>query len=448
MVEYADNEVRKAELDMTQLPRNRAVRLGLIALPVAGALMLAGCSGSTSGNDSSSSGGSTSFSLTYATSNNIESPFEVLAKAYMEANPGTEITLNPQPNDTYGDTLRTQLQAGNASDVIESDAGSGQTRSVIPLAKANFLEPLPDSAKDMIPSGSEGLVTVDGKVYGQPLGVSFAGIVYNQTAAEAAGITSLAKDENGVIAQCKTASGAGKTLFVLAGATVPNAGITASIIAATRVYAETPDWNQQRLDGDVTFADSQGWKDTLETVKKLYDAGCFQAGAEGAGFDAITNGMSSGTTVGFFGPLGSASELQKAAPDQKFVAEAFPPASSSDKAYGVASPTYSLSVNAASQNKDAANKFLAWIAEPEQANLFADASGGLPVTGLDSLDLSGTIYADVADILSNGDFTPLANSNWPNASVYDALATGVQGLLTGQSTVDTVLASMDTAWDQ
>ena len=33
-------------------------------------------------------------------------------------------------------------------------------------------------------------------------------------------------------------------------------------------------------------------------------------------------------------------------------------------------------------------------------------------------------------------------------AVYDALGTGVQGLLTGQSTVETVLKSMDTAWDQ
>lgn len=430
---------------MTQ--SRRALRIaGLIALPATAALVLAGCSGSGSGD--ASQGGSNSFSLTYATSNNIESPFEVLAKEYQTANPDVQITLNPQPNDTYGDTLRTQLQAGNASDVLETEAGSGQTRSVIPLAKANFLEPLDDTAASMIPAGSENLVTVDGKVYGQPLGISYAGIVYNQTAATAAGITTFAKDESTLLQQCQTAASAGKTLFVLAGSTVPNAGITASIIAATRVYAETPDWNQQRLDGKVTFADSQGWKDTLETVKKLYDSGCFQGGAEGAGFDAITNGMSSGSTVGFFGPLGSASELQKAAPDQKFIAEAFPPAKSSDKAYGVASPTYSLGINAASPNKEAAKKFLDWLAEPAQADLFAKASGGLPVSGLSSLDLSSTIYADVADLLNNGDFTPLANSDWPNASVYDALATGVQGLLTGQSTVDSVLASLDTAWDQ
>lgn len=384
----------------------------------------------------------------YATSNNIESPFEVLAKQYMEANPDVTITLNPQPNDTYGDTVRTQLQAGNASDVIETEAGSGQTRSIIPLAEAGFLAPLGDSAAAIVPSGSENLFQIDGETYGLPLTISYAGIVYNETAAGSAGIDEFADDWDTLLEQCASAADAGKTLFVLAGSTVPNAGITASIIAATRVYAEDPDWNQQRLDGDVTFADSEGWQDTLTTVEELYDNGCFQAGAEGAGFDAITTGMSSGATVGFFGPLGSAAELQKAAPDQSFIAEAFPPATTSDAAFGVASPTYSLSINKASKNSDAAEDFLDWIAEPEQSGIFAEAAGSLPISGLADLDLSDTIYANVSDLLTNGDYVPLPNSTWPNASVYDALATGVQGLLTGQSTVDSVLASMDAAWDQ
>jgi raffinose/stachyose/melibiose transport system substrate-binding protein len=424
---------------------------GFLAVPTVAALILAGCSGSSGGGSSDSGGsgdGSTEFSLMYAKSNTIESPFEVLAKAYEDANPDVKITLNPQPNDTYGDAVRTQLQAGNASDVIETEAGSGQTRSIIPLADAGFLEPLGKSASSVLPSGSEALFTVDDKIYGQPLAVSYAGIVFNETAAKAANLSEYPTDWDSIKKACSTAADAGKSLFVLAGSTVPNAGITTLIISATRVYAEDPDWNQKRIDGDVTFADSKGWKDTLQTVVDLKDAGCFQAGAEGAGFDAITNGMTSGSSIGFFGPLGSASELAKAAPDQSFVAEAFPPADAKGKPYGVASPTYSLSINAKSEKKDAAQEFLDWIADPKQANLFAEASGGLPISGLEDMDLSDTIYADVADILKNGDYTPLANSGWPNATVYDTLATGVQGLLTGQSTVDSVLASLDTAWGQ
>jgi raffinose/stachyose/melibiose transport system substrate-binding protein len=434
---------------MTITLRSAARIGGIAALPVV--IALAGCSSSSSssgGSGGGSTGGSTEFTLTYAKSNNIESPFEVLAKQYMAANPGVTIKLEAKPNDTYGDSIRTQLQAGNAADVIETEAGSGQSRSIVPLAQANFLEPLGDTATKTIPSGSEALFQVNGKTYGQPLGISYAGLVWNSKAAEAAGISSPLKDFDAVKAACSKVAGGGKSLFVLAGSTVPNAGITSLIISATRVYAQDPDWNKKRTDGQTTFANTPGWQQTLQTIVDMKSAGCFQQGAEGAGFDAITNNMAQGTSVSFFGPLGSASELQKAAPEQKFVAEAFPPATSSGKAFGIASATYSLSLNAASQKKDAANAFLNWLADPAQANVFAQASGGLPITGLDKIDFSKTIYSDVADLLKNGDYTPLPNSGWKNSAVYDALGTGVQGLLTGQSTVETVLKSMDTAWDQ
>ena len=42
----------------------------------------------------------------------------------------------------------------------------------------------------------------------------------------------------------------------------------------------------------------------------------------------------------------------------------------------------------------------------------------------------------------------LPNLEWPNPAVYDALATGAQGLLAGQGDIQTVLEAMDRAWDQ
>lgn len=422
---------------------------GRFLVPVAVvALTLAGCSSSSDSGSGSGSGGKTGFTLTYAKSNNIQSPFEILAKEYMTANPDVTIKLEGKPNDTYGDSIRTQLQAGNAADVIETEGGSGQSRSVIPLAGAKFLEPLSDAVTKTIPAGSESLFQVNGATYGEPLGISYAGLVYNTVAAQAAGVTAAPKSLDEVKAACTKAAAAGKTLFVLAGATVPNAGITSLIISATRVYADDPDWNAKRASGKTTFAGTKGWQDTLQTIVELNKAGCFQKGSEGAGFDAITTNMAKGTSVSFFGPLGSASELQKAAPEQKFVAQAFPPATAGGKAFGVASATYSLSISAASKNKKAASAFIDWLASPAQADLFAKASGGLPISGLDQRDLSSTIYADVAGLLKKGDYTPLPNSGWKSAGVYDALGTGVQGLLTGQSSVDKVLKAMDAAWDQ
>ena len=73
-----------------------------------------------------------------------------------------------------------------------------------------------------------------------------------------------------------------------------------------------PDWNQKRADGKTTFAKTQGWHDALQTVVDLNKNGCFQDGAAGAGFDALTNGATSGKLYGFFAPSGAVKSIQDA----------------------------------------------------------------------------------------------------------------------------------------
>jgi raffinose/stachyose/melibiose transport system substrate-binding protein len=428
---------------MTQHRRARVLRNGVFAVATAGALVLAGCSGSGGGE---STGDADSFSFTFATSNNLESPYETLAKEYQEANPDVKITTNPTPNDKYGETIRTQLQAGNASDVIQTTPGSGDARGIIGLAEAGFLEPLGDTASGLVTTGSEPLFQLDGKTYGQPLDFTIAAIVASMGTAKQNGIEDFPTTMDDFIAACGSLASSGKSMLALAGAAGPNAGLTAQAIAATRVYAETPDWNDQRADGDVTFADSEGWSDTLQTLIDLNEAGCFQAGAEGAGFDAITNGLAQGTSVGSFIPSGSAVEIAKAAPaEAEFAVEPFPAADGGEP-YILASSNYTLSINAASKKKDAATKFLDWMASDEAQQRYYELSGELPVSAYKELDLTGTIYEPLTDVLASDSYATLPNNVWPNPSVYEALQVGVQGLLTGQKTIDQVLTDMDNAW--
>ncbi|MFT3797597.1 ABC transporter substrate-binding protein [Microbacterium sp.] len=426
---------------MTPHRRSRAVRMSILTIAAASALALSACSGTGTATETQTD--TKEFSLAFGVSNEVETGYETLAKQYMEENEGVTITINGLPGETYGQTIRTQLAAGNASDVFITSPGSAQVESIIPLAEAGLLEPLGDTAASVIPSGAESMFTVDGKVYGQALDIVFIGNVFNTMPGVA-----YPTDFASVLSTCEELKAQGTTLFVVAGSVGANAGIMAQTIAATRVYADEPDWNDQRLAGDVTFADSDGWKATLEAIVQMHDAGCFQDGVEGAGFDAITNGLTQGTSLGMFGPSGTATEINKAADGHaSFVVEAFPPATASDKSFGIASSTYAYSIAANSKNKVAAKKFLEWMAEPAQAKALADDKGTLPVSGIADLDLTDTVYAPVSEFFKNGDYVPLPNSAWPKAAVYDALGAGVQGLFTGQKTVDQVLQDMDNAWD-
>ena len=128
--------------------------------------------------------------------------------------------------------------------------------------------------------------------------------------------------------------------------------------------------------------------------------------------------------------------------------QAFPPADGQEP-FTLASANYAWAINASSDDavKASAQAFLDWLAEPEQAQEFADLSGFVPITGA-TADNVNAVYEPIAGLLETGAFAGLPNATWPNPAVYDTLGVGVQGLLTGQKTVDQVLEEMDAAWDQ
>ncbi|MCW4466301.1 extracellular solute-binding protein [Glutamicibacter sp. MNS18] len=428
---------------MTQHRRPAGLKLAVLALPTIAALTLVGC-----GASSDATGGQTQeFSLTFATSNTVESPYEALAKQYMETFPDIKITLNPQPNDSYDQVVRTQLQAGNASDVLVTSPGSASGRSILPLVDAGFLEPLGESAAALVPEGSEELFGPNGEVYGLAPEITVVGLVANDTAITATN-TAFPEDFAGLLAQCGPLSEEGKSLFAVAGSASPNTGLLGMQLAATRVYAQDPAWNEKRSAGEVTFADTEGWQRALEAVVLMKDAGCFQGGAEGAGFDGVTKALVSGSSLAAFIPGPSNKQLKSTAEDQDFEVRVLPSEGGPSEDFIYASANYAYSINAASRNKEAATAFLEWLAEPEQTKAFAEIDGALPVTGLEGYDFENSAYKNVAELILENRYAPLPNSEWANASVYDELGSGVQGLLTGQQTPEQVLKAMDAAWDQ
>jgi len=435
---------------MTQLRHGRSRRLGtLVAVSTVGALTLAACGGGGD-DDSSGNGGSggAADSFTFAFENasgGAENPWLGLAETYTEET-GVQVETQALPPDSYGLTMRTQLQGGNAPDLMMFSPGSGQANSVLPLAEAGYVEPLGEASAGLIPEGSESLFGIDGTVYAQPTNLIPVGMTWNAGAASESGVDAPA-DTDALLDACGSLADEGKSMVVLAGSVPPNPGLMAMAISATRVYAETPDWNEQRAAGDVSFADSEGWQDTLQTVVDMNEAGCFQEGAAGAGFDAITQGLTQGTSLGAFVPGSAATELARATPGLELEVQPFPPADGGEP-FVLASSNYALSINAKAEDgqKQAAQEFLAWVAEPENAQAFNEVQGGVAITGPD--ENLNPVYEPMADLLESGSYAPLPNQAWPNPGVYDALAAGVQGLLSGQGDVQSVLEAADQAWDQ
>lgn len=436
---------------MSQHSDIRRLRWSLLAVGAAGALVLAGCSGGGSDTGGSDSGGdsgdetSANFSLMVAQANDQDDYWAETAAKYTEQT-GVEIEVIPYPSDAYNTQVTTQLQAGNAADMMVLAPGTGQPISVVNLAEAGFLEPLNETSAGTIPAGTEAEYSFDSEVYAQPAALVPVGFIYNGAGGEEAGIDSYPETYEDLLEACTTARDGGKTFTVLAGSVPFNTGLFSMLISATRVYAETPDWNEQRAAGNVTFADS-GWRDVLEDIVEMNEGGCFQDGVAGGTFDSITQGIGSQASLTAAVP-GSAATSISAGTGLDLTVQAFPPADGGAP-YTLASANYAWAVNASADDavKASAQEFLDWLATPEESQAFADLSGFVPISGATADNLL-PIYSPIGDLLENGDYAGLPNATWPNPDIYNALGVGVQGLLTGQKTVDQVLDEMDAAWGE
>jgi raffinose/stachyose/melibiose transport system substrate-binding protein len=216
-------------------------------------------------------------------------------------------------------------------------------------------------------------------------------------------------------------------------------------IATSTVYGPNHNWNQDRADGKTTFAGTPGWHQALQAVIDLNKAGCFQKGAAGAGFDALTNGAGQGKLFGFFAPGGATKDIMDAAHGAVKLTALPMPAPAGVKTVLTLSSNTGLAGNKATKSPNLVQQFLAFSVSPDEAKKIAEAQGSIPIGTPASSDLLPQ-YQPVLPFLEANNTLPFGPDAWPNAKVYNALGTGVTGLLTGQKTIDGVLKSMDQAW--
>ena len=372
-----------------------------------------------------------------------QDPYKALAEAFVAANPRYKINLSTVAGPAYGTAVRTQLQAGTAADIMSTTPGRGNPQGVMELAEAGYLADISSTrAATTIPKGSESSFKKGSKIYAQAMDFVITGPVVNDALMAADGLT-WPTTFSELLTQCAVAKAKNHTYFVVAGAAFPNTGLMALVLAGSTVYNSIPKWNEQRSAGSTTFSTTPGWKAALDKITKMQDAGCFQKGVEGGTFDTITNGMIGATAYASFVPSGAAFGFGGGNPKGKYVVRAFP----ADKAAATmvtASVNYSLSVNAKTTKLAAAKAFLRFASLQSTLELISSKSGNLTLNG--DFSKLPPQYAGVAPYLTSKKTNVLPNQGWGSSAVYQTLATGVQGLLTGQTTSEKLLASVDSKW--
>jgi raffinose/stachyose/melibiose transport system substrate-binding protein len=367
---------------------------------------------------------------------------------FEKANPNIKVEQEYLPiGTTYANALRTRLQSGNAPDVFYVTAGSGGLQSVLPLARAGFVADLANRPwAKRVPVNAKSLYYVGDRLYAVPIQLVPVAVMYQPNIYSQLGIR-VPTTMSQLLAACRTAKSKGKPgLLNVAGASVQNAGLLASVIAASYVLSEDPNWSDKRAANRVTFAGSAGWRRTLQRIVDMKNAGCFPPGVEALDNVPATGQFVSGNVPSWVLPS-SIIGLMKGI-NRNIQINFYPLPGDTAAATRInASPTDAIAVYSRTRNRDAALRFVDFWARESQSRFYASLTGAISLhQAATGQKLRPELNGISALLKTKTKVYPLINLDWKNPEVFNLLGQGVQGLLTGQRTIDQILRAMDGAW--
>ena len=373
--------------------------------------------------------------------------YDAVIANFEKAYPNIDVRAEYNPTGQYQTVIRTQLQGGNAPDVFFTAGGTGQTNSVIDLGRAGYLLDLSKRKwVKRVPSNFRSMFYVGKRLYALPTDFVAIAPIYQPSVWRELGFRP-PRTMRELLTLCDRAKARDKSLIALAATLPQNAGLLAGAIATNYVLGPDPNWQQKRLAGRVTFAGSPGWRKTLQTIVTMKERGCFARGVEAMGIGQAVPRFANGTELFWVVPVGAKNNVRAANPNAKFNAFALP-ADTAAATRMPLSPNNALSVNAKSTHKREAQLLVDFFAREGQSRLFAKVIGNI---SLHQAKTGKRIDPELSGIVP---FTrdpkktfPFINISW-RGDTYIQLGSGVQGLLTGQRTVEQVLRAMDEAWDK
>lgn len=371
-------------------------------------------------------------------------PLNQAAIDFEIANPGVKVNVRKTPFAQYEQRLRMQLGASQAPDVARLVLGYGNAVTALALADKGLLSRLDDQPwVREVPPTAAFTTNAGGSTYAFPVESTAVGALYDPAVVRAAGVTP-PRTFADVLALCRATTGdtVAYALGAQQGSEMP--AFVGFALAASTVYAQDPDFGQQRLDDAVTFAGSQ-WEEALDRFQQMQDAGCFGEDAVGTSQDAASAAVAQGRALFAIVPTVTLPLFQGANPQARF---AIAPFAGSDDAADLrvpASPIAGLAVPSRAKQPQLAKAFLGFYAENRlRYNALDDSIPAIPTAGEPT---SLPPYAEaLAPYFDDGRTTVIADAQWPNPEVRARYGTGLAQLLLGDKSGREVLQAMDDAW--
>ncbi|MFT3797669.1 ABC transporter substrate-binding protein [Microbacterium sp.] len=431
---------------------NRRMRSGIAALTmlVIGGVTLAGCSGD---DDPKASDGQITLKVAVEmTQQGGNPPYDAVLDDFEAANPDIKIERIYPPQDSYAQTLLTQLQAGTAPDVIYMPSGGGSALSIGTVSKAGFIVDLSDRdwATKVLPESQRELFSLQGEgIYGIPLAYDGIATAYRADLFDKYGIT-VPTTKQELLDACKESLDKAGVPFAALPGTEPDSTAQFTLSVATQyVLNDDPDWNAKRIAGEVTFADTPGWVKSLEYMADMLKGGCFPSTVASDSYDTSPAQVANGETLSFLAStVGSIPSLLSHNDEGTFNLFVTPMEDADDTIFMMNAGS-ALTINKKTEHMDAALKLLEYFTTADEAERFAAVGHVIPLGAIGTGEGLGDDITGLTDFVKNPERTRIPiHKAWPTADSYAVLREKIQGLLTGQFTPHDILVAMDDAWGE
>ena len=297
---------------------------------------------------------------------------------FQQLNPSIKVDATYLPiGTTYANTLRTQLQSGNAPDVFYVTASSGGLQSVSSSGGRLRREPRQAPWVKTLPlaPSHRPFYWRQGRLTALPFAVVPVGIMYNPAVLADLGIQ-VPRTMNQFLTACRTARSKGKHLLNLAGASAQNASLFATVVATSHVLAKDPGWNLKRITGKTTFSGTPQWRITLQRIVDMKNAECFPPGAAANDNVPATPGFVTGQVVGWTLPSSIVGLLKGFNRNATYNFMPMPGETAADTRVN-ASPTDAFAVWSKSTQKAAAHRLIDYMATPAATGRYAALTGAM-----------------------------------------------------------------------
>lgn len=212
-------------------------------------------------------------------------------------------------------------------------------------------------------------VEYDGKAYCLPISMNAAGVIYNTDIFEENNIEIPTTYEE-LIEDCKKLQDAGVTPFAMFNQE-NHVGQTLEMLQVSDIE-NFADAFAKIYDGSASVEDYEGFRSTAEKILELNQYA--QEDSFGTTYEQAIADFANGDTAMILGGIWMVPTINEDNADLNYSTFAFP-ASDGMKTVVPYQNDHCLAVSESCENKEAAMKFLAFMADPENAQYYADKDG-------------------------------------------------------------------------